>query len=278
MKNEKILNIAFLLVLFSGCGSLSPTEKVSAQTENSDIPPKETITTQVETRDEQETIEENYDAKFIVKLLETGEFHGDEVKAKSGETWLGLFKRGDDYFLSSTKIKVETVYDAIVDDEEKDKKTGKGVSVNGKNQSVFLLKNANFLKQGKVKTVFYGDRENSYEEMKITNQTNKTFKLNDITYNLFVTTDEEKEGWVNETSELILTDGKTEQIIYPHSRCADCSWSIYWAGDLDGDGKLDLYFDLNEHYNVSQKRLFLSSQAEKGKLVKEVANFRIVGC
>lgn len=60
--------------------------------------------------------------------------------------------------------------------------------------------------------------------------------------------------------------------------CDDCGWGIYWAGDLDGDGKLDLYLDLANHYNVGQYRLFLSSPAEKGKLVKEVANFRFVGC
>ena len=49
-------------------------------------------------------------------------------------------------------------------------------------------------------------------------------------------------------------------------------------GDLDNDGKLDLYFDeFNEkgYFGVS---LYLSSEAEKGKLVKVVATFGTAGC
>ncbi len=287
MKINKIFTGVFLLTFFIGIISfyfILKTEKSVEQVEITQTIPSDFPTSKIETRIKPEILEENDDcrdenkSKFKIKLLETGEFHGDDVKAKSGEIWLGLFKQGDDYFLSSTKIKVKIVFDAIVDDEEKGKKTGKGITVNGKNKPIFLLRNANFLKQEKVKTVFYKDGEDSFEETNINNETNKTFKLNDTTYNLFVTTDKVKEGWIDETSKLILTDGKTEQIIYTQRRCDDCGLAVYWAGDLDADGKLDLYFDLTDHYNVSQKRLFLSSQAEKGKLVKEVANFTTVGC
>lgn len=223
--------------------------------------------------------EENYDAKFKIKLLETGEFHGDEVKAKSGETWLGLFKQGDSFSLLSTNIKVKRVFDVIIDDEEKGEKTGKGVSVTRKNQPIFLLKNADFLKQGKIKTVFYEfEKSEDSEGIWVDNNFNQMFSLNAARYNLLVTTKKEKGSWIDETSKLVLSDGKTEQIIYSQKRCDDCMWRLIWAGDLDKDGKLDLYLDLHDHYNVMQRRLFLSSQAEEGKLVKEIANFRTVGC
>ena len=84
-------------------------------------------------------------SKYEFDLLETGEFHGDEVEAKSGETWLGFFAENNMTFLRKTKIKVRRVYDSIVDGNPK-RKTGKKVSVKGKNKPIFLLKNADSLK------------------------------------------------------------------------------------------------------------------------------------
>lgn len=228
--------------------------------------------------DEDDEWKDNYDAKFSIKLLETGEFHGDEIRAQSNQTWLGLFKKGNKFFLAPTKIKVKTVFDVIADNEEKVEKTGRSVSVSGKNQPVFLLKNVSLLKQRKITTVFYEEGEGSLEATNINNSTEKILKLNDVSYNLNVSTKKEKSGLLDETSKLILSNGKIEQIIYSQKKCDDCGWGIYWAGDLDNDGKLDLYFNLTNHYNVNHRRLFLSSQAEPGKLVKEVANFRTVGC
>jgi hypothetical protein len=39
-----------------------------------------------------------------------------------------------------------------------------------------------------------------------------------------------------------------------------------------------LYVDVSWHYNVSETRLFLSSQAKPGQFVKEVAKFVTTGC
>jgi hypothetical protein len=47
---------------------------------------------------------------------------------------------------------------------------------------------------------------------------------------------------------------------------------------MDGDNKLDLYVQVSYHYNVSQRKLFLSSQAKRGGLVREVAELMTVGC
>ena len=53
---------------------------------------------------------------------------------------------------------------------------------------------------------------------------------------------------------------------------------LKFAGDLDGDGKLDLLIDTTHHYNLSEPTLFLSSQAKDGELVHNVASFRTTGC
>ena len=53
---------------------------------------------------------------------------------------------------------------------------------------------------------------------------------------------------------------------------------LVWAGDLDGDGKLDLFMILSDHYNVMERTLFLSSRLSKLDFVKRIASFVTVGC
>lgn len=59
-------------------------------------------------------------------ILNLGKFHGDEVSAKNGEKWFGLFVNGSEAELKSGEVIVERVYDEIVDDGL-NKKTGKQV-------------------------------------------------------------------------------------------------------------------------------------------------------
>ena len=53
---------------------------------------------------------------------------------------------------------------------------------------------------------------------------------------------------------------------------------LLWAGDLNGDGKIDLFMNLSDHYNVQQMTLLLSSKGQRKSLVERVAVFRTTGC
>ncbi|MBD2305515.1 hypothetical protein H6G17_08305 [Chroococcidiopsis sp. FACHB-1243] len=53
---------------------------------------------------------------------------------------------------------------------------------------------------------------------------------------------------------------------------------VFWAGDLDRDGKLDLLIELASHANISSLILFLSSPAKEHKLLEPVAQFVTQGC
>lgn len=44
---------------------------------------------------------------------------------------------------------------------------------------------------------------------------------------------------------------------------------MLFAGDIDGDGKLDFIFGANRDYEEDRALLFLSSKAENGEAVKK---------
>jgi hypothetical protein len=80
---------------------------------------------------------------------------------------------------------------------------------------------------------------------------------------------------------LVLESGKSSQIIHfiYYHEFGDWVGSLLWVGDLDRDGKLDLYMDFYGYEKGGYgSGLFLSSEAEKGELVKQVADFSASGC
>jgi hypothetical protein len=214
-----------------------------------------------------------------ILLVETGEgFHGDEVKARNGEKWLGLYVTKRGAFLAESTLTVRRVVDPVIDEDER-KPTGKSVSVDRREKPVFLVKNAVMLKQGQATTIYHGGRE---EPSSLTSKSLVTLKLGGQTYQLKVVSPKrllpEAEGLLPADAKLTLTSGSSTQTLYSlNNSSEDASWRLLWAGDLDGDGKLDLYLSV-DGYNFEERWLFLSSQAGPGQLVKGVAKFTTTGC
>jgi hypothetical protein len=212
-----------------------------------------------------------------IKLLTIGDFHGEDVEFKTGASkkWLGLYRRKNKYFLLATTVKIKAVPDFMYAEASGDR-SGKKVSTNYKLASVFLLKNADMLRAGEVKTLFDGN-ENEYES--IDRKYSRQFELNGKKYTLAVE-DSTNDGaeYLTAKSKMIISSGNLKQTIYTQTICDDCGWDLCWVGDFDKDGKPDFYINLSNHYNVTSHRLFLSSQAEKGEIVREVAAFSTVGC
>lgn len=212
-----------------------------------------------------------------VRLLETGEgFHGAEVKARSGEKWLGLYVTESGSELMESIIKIRLVNDPIVDEDELSA-TGKRVDVEYPTEPLLLVKNAPGVKPGPVTTIFYAKADEFFSLYK---HSPVSLKLGTCSYQLkLVGSGPGADSILPRDPQLLLTDGEITQVLCTlEGEVSDIDWSLCWAGDLDGDGKVDLYADLRPHYNVSERVLFLSSQAKTGQLVAKVAEFVTTGC
>src|SRR5215467_9938662 len=86
-------------------------------------------------------------------VIETGQFHGDEIHARSGERWLGLFVSRRRSALRYSTINVTKVFDDITD-YGTDQKTGKRVRVNSSVQPLLLASHTTALTPGPVITAF----------------------------------------------------------------------------------------------------------------------------
>lgn len=209
-----------------------------------------------------------------IQLLQVGAFHGNEVSAESGEVWLGLYSTPDGHALIPSRITVETVYDPFVDSAGE--QTGKVVSVEEQTPPLFLIKGLNISEGEFIKTL-------SAEQTILSPGKSLNLKLDDESES-YVTVYGEGEVGPNgftslENYSLELSDGQLSQELLAYSSTNGAIPTLLWAGDLDGDNKLDLVINATPHYTISSAPiLFLSSMAKDGNLVQKVAIFIATGC
>ena len=73
---------------------------------------------------------------------------------------------------------------------------------------------------------------------------------------------------------MVLSEGDRRQVLYSTDGFADePHFEIEWAGDLDGDGELDLVANLSRKYSWHPHCLLLSSMASEHELVGQAACF-----
>lgn len=188
-----------------------------------------------------------------ISLLTYGLHHGSEVKTP-GQGWLALFDKN----LAPVTLKTKKVRDEIIDDGKPESvKTGIEVT-SGKEIPIVYIKGLS----ARSVTNFPLERQRSLGD-------GKAIKVGDGSLAATGT---------GPAHQLVLTLGAQSQVLYEQADGDLDGWTVRWIGDLDGDGKLDLLVEADHHYNVTTLRLFLSSQAAKGDLVKEVAKYTTSGC
>jgi hypothetical protein len=201
-----------------------------------------------------------------ILLIETGNFFPEDVKAKDGEKWLGLYVTKGGSSLIESKVTVKTFF------VDRNPAGQKSIGVDRPDKPVFLVKGATMLKPGPATTIYRGGKEEKDVLVDASNPASrkpKQLKLGDQEYQLKVLAPNVRPAKL----QLALVSGAQTQILYtPKTAAGTAVWRLLWVGDADGDGKLDLYVQL-EREDTLESKLFLSSQAKPGQFVNEVANF-----
>lgn len=209
-------------------------------------------------------------AELPAQILFPGDYHGNEVPSGSDGMWWAVCGSHGVAHLTVVEVKTESVHDLIVD-EDVSQKTGINVTVTGCQDPLLLIRNLEGAKNGKLIT---GKIMPNHSNQEIECFKKVTTKFSD---DIFII----KKEKISQTGyRLILTNKAKKQVIYTtdSSDLEGQGWSVNWVGDLDGDSKPDFLIEASNHYNVSERRLFLSTGATKNELVRFAASFRSVGC
>ena len=204
------------------------------------------------------------------RLIETGIFHAGEVADADAGAWLGLFPNEKGYAWHDVVVNVKPVRDEAVD--KPNQRTGREASVVGGARPVFLVRGGEDLRVASVD----GFRE--LEQRALLNGDTIKLTIGNEQFTLRVTNPRRHADADMAGSSLELASNGVTQMLYSAPEDAnEPAWEVLWAGDLDGDGKLDLYLQLGDHYNVAERILFVSTKAAPGQLVGRFAVFRTVG-
>lgn len=207
-----------------------------------------------------------------IRILRTGDFHGDEIESGTEQlTWYGLIKSVDSFELQKVKLEVHSRHDPVVD--EGDESTGKSLTITDELESIILINGLEPVEEGEIysvelknKVLYPGESMSlklGDEWTSISAYGTASFDKGIRAYILSISSTRDRY--------------RTRQIFAGTQGFDDAMFKFVWAGDIDRDGAIDLIMDLSDHYNADRLTLFLSSRADKGQLLKRVAEFVNIG-
>lgn len=199
----------------------------------------------------------NLPARPELDLLQLGVFNQGEAEVSSGGGWIGLVPSRDGFAWASYRIKAEKLSDS----QGRKRAIQITLETPGEAEPLFLLRGLAQLATKPVHTCFDRSENGSFLEQ-----------------NPILLTCEAKAYSVGVLNSKLLQfthGGKTQTLFTWKTGLSDQRGELVWAGDLDGDGKLDLVIDHSNQADTSDLTLYLSSWAAPGQLVGKAAHFSV---
>ncbi|WP_343695240.1 hypothetical protein [Flavobacterium sp.] len=217
--------------------------------------------------------EEEFKNEFNILIPQNYRTFNNQNPVKAlNEKWVELYKENEDYFLGKPNYKIEKGYSEC---------SGDSVLSIIPEKKVVLLMDYPQLKTGKIKSLKI-DIDKIWPKEKL------SFVFNNVNYTLRgegkvlseekINTDDDKIEIFKKVEDykLYLTVGNNpEKLLLTENSFNDTFVEMLFAGDIDGDGKLDFIFGANRDYEEDRALLFLSSKAENGEAVKKVSEIAV---
>jgi hypothetical protein len=225
-------------------------------------------------------------------LLSTGVFHSEEVSAKDGERWLGVYSShsGEPAEVVEGTVRISPVFDAVTDKEGQ--KTGKKVEflpavARAPGEPMFLVKGPG-VKVGKVGAFTGGEGKilTPGIEVEISQVPPSGRSARFVVYATGVAESGDA-GMAVQISDYCMNvlfapssqiqqSERRQRLFCESIKEPGFGAAIRWIGDLNGDGVPDPLFSVLQ-YNAETLRLFLSGQRPQ-EIVSEAGVFRTTGC
>ncbi|OXB13637.1 hypothetical protein [Flavobacterium reichenbachii] len=266
MKNF-IVTAVLALVLFSCNNSKEPKYKmvIKKNVENDVVADS--------TQDEIAVAYEDFKSDFKVLIPRSYRTWENKNPVDSlNQNWTDLYEENGSYFLAKANYEIEKGFDECSGDSLK--------SINPKNKSLIFMDYPE-LKMGKINAVkITKDKIWPNEKMSLVlNNLKYTFRAEGkVLSSQKIETEDGKEDFFKEVKnyKLYLTvENNPEKLILEQENFHDTFVELLFAGDIDGDGKLDLIFRANRDYEEERVILFLSSKAQNGDAMKKTAEIAV---
>lgn len=274
------ISFVYLTVLLFSIQACSSSEEQSNQNKTKQTKDtalnKDTVQLQIDsTLDDAEfemTAQQKDSLLQHIHLLQNSSYHHDEVDPSIAQKrWYCIIDKGDQTFVQKVNVTIVPEHDPVVDPN--DEMTGWKVSIDQEGQNLFLISGIS-LEEKEIKSF-------DFEQKWLQPSDTLSFDYLGQHYNIIAIGDRTKgehELYKITNFELFLKKGSHSQKLISIPQNNDATPKILWVGDLDQDGQLDFIINTTNHYNAYIPTLYLSSFAEDGQLVKEVAKRTSVGC
>lgn len=221
-------------------------------------------------------------AEGPVHLLRPGTFHGAELADVEAGPWMGLYRTATGYHLAPTELELDRFRDTGAGDGPGER-TGISVSARStRDQPLLLVRGGTTWEAGPVRTALgEGGLLQPGERLGLDRGAGDVDLL--VAYGTVQADVIDPSSPVYEDYRLqlvALDDGRpvrTQELAWSEAFDLTRVPSLWFAGDLDRDGRLDLVLDLAPEEG-EELVLYLSSAAAPGELVAEVAWRRNTGC